>query len=88
MSTSDFFTELIPKCPKVTGTPDQIFLFVKDFTKAVVKLVQTKTISAFGTVTPGLTTLQYLVDPQTHYDLMGTPTTIIGNAFKKIGEFV
>jgi hypothetical protein len=46
-------TESIPKRPKVTGTPDQAFLFAKDFTKAVVKLVQTKIIYAFSTVTPG-----------------------------------
>ena len=50
------------------------------------KLVQTKTTSALGTVTPGLSTLQYLVAPQIHYDLTGTPTTIIGNASNKQGE--
>ena len=51
------------------------------------KLIQTKTVSALGTVTPGLTTLQYLVNPLIHYNLMGTPTTIIRNATNKRGEF-
>ena len=51
------------------------------------KLIQTKTISAHGTVTPGSTTLQYLVNPQIHCNLTSTPTTIIGNAYNKRGEF-
>ena len=87
MSNPDFFTGSIPKRPEVTGTPEQAFSFVGDFTNTVVKLVQTKTISALATVTPGLTTLQYLVNPQIHCNLTGTPTTIIGNAFNKKGEF-
>jgi hypothetical protein len=78
---------LIPKHPEVTGTPEQAFSFIGDFTNAVGKLVQTKTISALATVTPGSTILQYLVNPQIHYDLTGTPTTIIGNASNKKGEF-
>jgi hypothetical protein len=82
-----FFSESIPKYPEVTGTPKQAFLFVGDFTNVVVKLIQTKTISSLGTVTPGSTTLQYLVNPQIHYDLTGTPTTIIDNASNKRGEF-
>ena len=49
----------------------------------IVKLIQTKTIYALGTVTPGLTTLQYLVNTQIHYNLTGTPTNIIGNASNK-----
>jgi hypothetical protein len=52
-----------------------------------VKLVQTTTISAVPTVTLGATTLQYLVNPQIHYDLTGTPTTIIGDASNEKGEF-
>ena len=51
------------------------------------KLVQTKTISALGTVTPGSTTLQYPVNPQIHYNLTGTPTTFIRNASDKRREF-
>ncbi len=78
---------MIPKHPEVTGTPEQAFSFIGDFTNAVGKLVQTKTISALATVTPGSTILQYLVNPQIHYDLTGTPTTIIGNASNKKGEF-
>jgi hypothetical protein len=77
MSTSNFFTESIPRHPDVTGTPEQAFLFFGDFTNAVGKFIQTKTMSALGTVTSGLTTLQYLVNPQIHYHLTGTPTTII-----------
>ena len=72
---------------EVTGTTEQAFSFVGNFTNSVVKLVQTKTISGLATVTPGLTTLQYLANPQIHYDLTGTPTTIIGNASNKKGEF-
>ena len=87
MSNPEFFTESIPRLPEVTGTPEQAFSFVKNFTNAVVKLVQTKTISALATVTPGLTTLQYLINPQIHYSLTGTPTTTIGNASNKKGEF-
>ena len=87
MSNPEFFTESIPRLPEVTGTPEQAFSFVKNFTNAVVKLVQTKTISALATVTPGLTTLQYLINPQIHYNLTGTPTNIIGNASNKKGEF-
>ena len=62
-------------------------MFTEDFTKAVVKLVQTKTISAFGTATPSLTTLQYLINLHIHYNLTGTPTTIISNASNKQEEF-
>ena len=64
MPNPDFFTKSIPKRPEVTGTPEQAFYFIGDFTNAVVKLVQTKTISALATVTPGLTTLQYLITPR------------------------
>ena len=71
------------KRPGVTGTSEQAFSFVGDVTNTVVKLVQTKTISTLATVTPGSTTLQYLVNPQIHYDLTGTPTTIIGNESNK-----
>ena len=41
----------------VTGTPDLAFSLAGHFTKAVVKLVKTKTIAALGILTPGLTTL-------------------------------
>ena len=51
------------------------------------KLIQTKSISALGTFTPGSTTLQYLINPQIHCELIGTPPTIIGNASNKRGEF-
>ena len=84
---SNFFTKSIPKRPEVTGTPEQAFCFVGDFTNTVVKLVQTKTISAYATVTSGLTTLQYLINPQIHFNLTGTPTTIIRNASNKKREF-
>jgi hypothetical protein len=43
----------------------------------VLKLIQTKTI----------TTLQYLFNPMIHHDLIGNPTTIIGNSSNKQGEF-
>jgi hypothetical protein len=88
MSNSYFFTALILKRPEVTGTPEQAFsLLGITFTNAVVKLVHTKTISALATVTPGSTTLQYLVNPQIHYNLTGSLTTIIGNASNKKREF-
>jgi hypothetical protein len=54
----------------------------------VLKLIQTKTIVALGTVTPGSTTLQYCFDPIIHHDLTGNPTTIIGNSSNKQGEFI
>ena len=87
MFNPNLFTESIPKCPEVTDTPEQAFSFGRDFTNTVVKLVQTKTISALATVTPGSTTLQYLVNPQIHYNLTGSLTTIIGNASNKKREF-
>jgi hypothetical protein len=68
-------------------TPDQVIFFVKDFGTMVLKLIQTKTIAALGTVTPGSTTLQYLFDPMIHHDLTGNPTTIIGNSSIKQGAF-
>ena len=52
MSTSIFFTQSIPKRPKVTGTPEQALLFTGDFSNTVVMLIQTKTISTLGTVSP------------------------------------
>jgi hypothetical protein len=87
MNAPSFFTELLPKHPEVTGTPAQVFSSTKDFGTMVLKLVQTKTIAAFGMVTPGSTTLQYLFDPMIHYDLTGNPTTIIGNTSNKQEEF-
>jgi hypothetical protein len=87
MNTPSFFTKLLPKRPEVTGTPDQVFFFAKDFGTMVLKLIQTKTIAALGTVTPGSTTLQYLFDPMIHHDLTGVLTTIIGNPSNKQGEF-
>ena len=89
MATSKFFTGLIPKCNNVTGAPNQVFIFAENFTndKAAVKLVQTKTITALDTVTPGSTVLQYIFDPRIHRNLSGKPATIIGNASNKQGEF-
>jgi hypothetical protein len=87
MNTPSFFTESLPKCPEVTGTPNQVFFFAKDFGTMVLKLIQTNTIAALGTVTPGSTTLQYLSDPMIHHDLTGNSTTIIGNSSNKQGEF-
>jgi hypothetical protein len=87
MSAFSFFTKLLPKHPKVTGAPSQAFFFAEDFLKAVQELIQTKTIAALGTVTPGSTTLQYLFDPMIHHDLSVAPTTIIGNSFNNKGEF-
>jgi hypothetical protein len=53
----------------------------------VLKLIQTKTIAALGTVTPGSTTLQYLFNPMIHHDFTGNLTTIIGNSSNKQGKF-
>jgi hypothetical protein len=53
----------------------------------VQKLIQTKTITALGTVTQGSATLQYLFDPVIHHDLTGSPTTIIRNSPNLQGEF-
>ncbi len=69
------------------GTPDQVFSSAKDFGTMVLKLIQTKTVAALGTVTPGSTTLQYRLDLMIHHDLTGNPTTIIGNSSNKQGEF-
>jgi hypothetical protein len=61
MNTSLFFTLSLPKHPEITGAPNQAFSFAdKDFENSVQKLIQTKTIAALGTITPGSTTLQYL----------------------------
>jgi hypothetical protein len=48
MSTPSFFTELLPKRPEVTGTPNQVFSFAEDFGTMVLKLIQTKTIANLG----------------------------------------
>jgi hypothetical protein len=87
MNTPSFFTKLLPKHPEVTRTPNQVFFFAEDFGTMVLKLIQTKTITALGTVTPGSTTLQYLFDLMIHHDLTGNLTTIIGNSSNKQGEF-
>ena len=87
MNTPSFFNELLPKRPEVTGTPDQVFSFAKDFGTMVLKLIQAKTIAALSMATPGSTTLQYLFNPMIHHDLTGNPTTIIKNSSKKQGEF-
>jgi hypothetical protein len=87
MNTPSFFTELLPKHPEVTRTPNQVFFFAKDFGTMVLKLIQTKTTAALGTVNPGSTTLQYLFDPMIHHDLTGNPTKIISDSSNKQGEF-
>jgi hypothetical protein len=88
MNTSDLFTELLPKHPRVTrAPPNQALLFTNDFTKSFPKLIKIMTIATLGTITPGLSALQYLLDPQIHYDLLGAPITIIVNACNKKGEF-
>jgi hypothetical protein len=52
----------------------------------ILKLIQTKTIAALGTVIPGSTTLQYIFNPMIHHDLTGNPSTTIGNSSNKQGE--
>ncbi len=52
MNTPSFFIKSLPKLPEVKGTPEQVFSFAKDFGTMVLKLIQTKTIAALGTVTP------------------------------------
>jgi hypothetical protein len=80
-----FFTKLLPKHPEVTGTLNQVFSFAEDFGTTVLKLSQTKTITALGTVTPGSTMFQYLFNPMIHHDLAENPTTIIGSSSNKQG---
>jgi hypothetical protein len=87
MNTSSFFTGLLPKHPEVTRDPSQAFFFAEDFGKAIQKLIQTKTITALGTVTPDSTTLLHLFDPMIHHNLSGALTTIIGNSINKKKEF-
>jgi hypothetical protein len=87
MNTPAFFIKWLPKHPEVTRTPNQVFSFAKDFGTMVLQLIQTKTIAALGTVTPGSTTLQYHFEPMIHHDLTGNPTTIIGDSSNKQGEF-
>ncbi len=87
MGTPSFFIELLPKCPEVMGNSNQVISFAKDFRTMVLKLIQTKTIAALGTVNPGSTTLQYLFDLMIQHELTGNPTTIIGNSSNKQGEF-
>jgi hypothetical protein len=87
MSTPSFFTKSLSKHPEVTGTPDQVFSFAKDFGTMVLKLIQTKTIAALGMVTLGSTTLQCLFDPMIHHELTGNLTTIIDNSSNKQEEF-
>jgi hypothetical protein len=87
MNPPPFFTKLLPKQPEVTGTLNQVFSFAKDFGTMVLKLIQTKTIAALGTVTPGSTTLQYLFDPMIYPNLTGNLTTGNGYFSNKQGEF-
>jgi hypothetical protein len=67
MNPPSFFTESLPKHPEVTGTPNKVFSFAKDFGTMVLKLIQTKTIAALCTVTTQSTTLRYLFNPLTHH---------------------
>ncbi len=53
MNTPSFFTKSLPKHPEVTGTSNQVFSFANNFETMVLKLIQTMTITALGTVTPG-----------------------------------
>jgi hypothetical protein len=69
MNTPSFLIKLLPKHPEVTGTPNQIFSFAKDFGTMVLKLIQTKTIAFLGTITTGSTTLHYLFNPMINHDL-------------------
>jgi hypothetical protein len=39
VNIASFFTELLPKCPEVMGTPNQVFSFAKDFRTMVLKLI-------------------------------------------------
>ncbi len=84
---SFLLTKFPPKGPEVTGTPNQVFSFAKDFGTMVLKLIQTKSTASLGVVTPGSTTLQYLFDPMFHHGLTDNPITIIGNFSNKQGEF-
>jgi hypothetical protein len=87
MNTSLSFTKSLPKRPEVTGAPNLAFSFAKDFGKAALKHIQTKTIATLGMITPGSNTLQYLFDPMIYHNLSGAPTKIIRNSSNKKGEF-
>jgi hypothetical protein len=87
INTSSFFTKSLIKHPEVTAAPNQALSFAEDFGKAVLKLIQTKTIIAIGMVTPGSITKQYLFDPMIRHDLSGAPTFIMGNSLNNKAEF-
>ena len=88
MSTVPYlYTELFPKRGDITGSNAQAFGKGKDVFDYIIGGIKANTIVAVGTIAPGTTIVQYLFAPKIHYDLGGTPKTLIGNASNKLGEF-
>jgi hypothetical protein len=76
----------IPKRPNLTGKPDQVFKLA-NFIDHLIGGIRAETITAIGTVSPGLLNLQYLYAPKLHCNLTGTLIAIIGNCLNKTGKF-
>ena len=87
-SPSTYYTNLYPKRPDVSGSPDQAYNFTltryfDHFTGGIAA----GTIAAIGTLAPGSSTLTYCYAPRIHTDLSGSFIGFVGNSSNKIGEF-
>lgn len=87
-SPSNYYTNLYPKRPDVSGSPDQAYNFTltryfDHFTGGIAA----GTIAAIGTLAPGSSTLTYCYAPRIHTDLSGSFIGFVGNSSNKIGEF-
>ena len=87
-SPSNYYTNLYPKRPDVSGSPAQAYNFTltryfDHFTGGIAA----GTIAAIGTLAPGSSTLTYCYAPRIHTDLSGSFIGFVGNSSNKIGEF-
>ena len=86
-SPPSYYTNLFPKRGDITGLNDQAFGKGKSVLSHLVGGIRVNTIAAIGTLAPGTSTVQYLFAPKIHYNLGGTPQSILGNASNKLGKF-
>ena len=61
-------------------------LFAKSPTETLVDRIKAGIVPAIGSVNQNLT-LQWLINPQVHYNCDGKPTHIVGNSSNKKGTF-
>ncbi len=75
-----------PKSPNIMGAPNQVIKF-DNFLDRLIGGIKANTISAIGTINPGLLCTQYLYAPQIHFNLAGNLMAFIGNLSNKMGKF-